>query len=129
MLDALSTKFAGYAMDRRGRGASGDSPSYAVEREYEDVAAVMAAAGWPVFLLGHSFGGICALEATLRFEGVRKLILYEPPVNPPKTEKLAAYEAMLQAGKGEEVLESFLRESAQLPGSTRRGSPRSELRP
>jgi pimeloyl-ACP methyl ester carboxylesterase len=115
VLDAFSTRFTVYAMDRRGRGGSGDSADYSPEREYEDVAAVVAAAGQPVFLLGHSFGGICAMEAALRFGGVRKLILYEPPVAAPNAGRAAAYETMLRAGQDEEMLESFLRENARLP--------------
>src|SRR6185295_2891815 len=69
-----------HALDRRGRGASGDSADYAIEREFEDVAAVVAAIGEPVALLGHSYGALCSLEAVLRAKGVCKLVLYEPPV-------------------------------------------------
>lgn len=82
----LRERFRLYAMDRRGHGESGDTAPYALEREFEDVAAVVAAAaadsprGAPVHLLGHSFGGICALEAVARWDGVTRLVLYEPPL-------------------------------------------------
>jgi len=115
VLDALSKRFTVYAMDRRGRGGSGDSANYAPEREFEDIAAVIAAVGEPVFLLGHSFGGICALEATLRIEGVSKLILYEPPVGAPSAGRAEEYEQLLAAGRDEEMLEIFLRENVRLP--------------
>ncbi len=77
----LEKQFSVYAVDRRGRGNSSDNPIYAVEREFEDVAAVVDSIGEPVNLLGHSYGGLCALEATLITGNVRKLILYEPAVN------------------------------------------------
>ena len=63
----FARRFAVHAIDRRGRGASGDTDPYAVEREYEDVAAVAEAiatdAGEPVAVIGHSFGGRVALGA------------------------------------------------------------------
>ena len=69
------------AVDRRGRGGSGDSDDYAIEREFEDVAAVANAFKEPANLLGHSYGALCALEAALFTRNVRKLVLYEPTVN------------------------------------------------
>ena len=76
----LASRFTVYAVDRRGRGGSGDSQSYAIEREFEDVAAVVELIPRPVDLLGHSYGGICSLEASLRTKNIRRLILYEPPI-------------------------------------------------
>lgn len=69
-----------YAMDRRGRGASGDSPDYNILREAEDVAAVLKDIGKPAFVLGHSYGAVCALEAAVITGKIEKLILYEPPI-------------------------------------------------
>lgn len=74
----LSDRFTCYLMDRRGRGRSGDADKYSLDTECADIAAVLAAAGPNSALLGHSYGGICALEAA-RQVGVSKLILYEPP--------------------------------------------------
>lgn len=69
------------AIDRRGRGASGDRLPYAIEREYEDVAAVVdwlaAATGRSVDVLGHSFGGRCGLGAALLTDHLRRLVVYE----------------------------------------------------
>ena len=62
-----------YALDRRGRGGSGDADRYAIAREVEDILAVIDAIGEPVHLLGHSYGAIVALEAALRSERLRSL--------------------------------------------------------
>jgi pimeloyl-ACP methyl ester carboxylesterase len=67
-----------YTVDRRGRGESGDTEPYAIEREYEDIAAVIDSIDNPVHVLGHSYGALCSLEAALLTENIRKLILYEP---------------------------------------------------
>jgi pimeloyl-ACP methyl ester carboxylesterase len=68
-------------MDRRGRGASGDQPDYEVEREFEDVAAVVDAiardASEPVNVYGSSYGGMCALGAAALTRNMRRLVLYE----------------------------------------------------
>jgi pimeloyl-ACP methyl ester carboxylesterase len=69
-----------YACDRRGRGASGDRAAYALEREGEDIAAVVDGIGGPVDVVGHSYGAICALEAATRTENIGHLVLYEPPI-------------------------------------------------
>jgi len=76
----LAEQFTVYAMDRRGRGESGDADDYAIEREFEDVVAVAAAADGPVTLLGHSYGAVCAIGAAPRVSGLEQLVLYEPPL-------------------------------------------------
>ena len=75
----LANHFKCFVMDRRGYGRSGDSLNYVIEREYEDIEAVLAAAGKEVSLLGHSYGAICALGAASRTE-ITHLALYEPPL-------------------------------------------------
>jgi pimeloyl-ACP methyl ester carboxylesterase len=73
-----------FAMDRRGRGASGDNPDYTVEREFEDVAAVLDHVGPGARAIGHSFGAIClVMGAHLRPASVARLVLYEPPLPIP----------------------------------------------
>jgi pimeloyl-ACP methyl ester carboxylesterase len=71
-----------FAMDRRGFGASGDAPGYAIEREFEDVAAVVdavaARTGGPVALWGHSYGANCAMGGAALTNNVHHLVLYEP---------------------------------------------------
>lgn len=110
----LGSHFTVYAIDRRGRGGSGDAVDYAIEREVDDITAVVRAIGAPLVLLGHSYGAICALEASLRVEGVSCLILYEPPLpvgieiyNPGQLDRLQALE---QAGDREALLSTFLAE-------------------
>ena len=65
-----------WAMDRRGRGASGDGPAYAAERELEDIVAVAEALG-PIAVVGHSLGGRLALAASRRTDAIRAIVAYE----------------------------------------------------
>ena len=117
VLPALEKRFTVLAVDRRGRGQSGDADEYAIEREYEDVAAVVESAGEAVNVLGHSYGGICALESALLTDRIRKLVLYEPPMgflaSPP--EVVHRLEALLEEGKRDELVAFFMREVAGLP--------------
>lgn len=79
----LDKHFTVIAMDRRGRGGSGDiapGTPYALEREYEDVEAVVATAGEPVILFGHSYGGLSSLGAMRTLNRVSALVIYEAPV-------------------------------------------------
>jgi pimeloyl-ACP methyl ester carboxylesterase len=77
---AFEERHTVYAMDRRGRGESGPPAEHTLERQFEDVVAVIDAAGGPVDLLGHSYGARCALgAAALVPHKVKHLVLYEPP--------------------------------------------------
>ncbi|MFE7131261.1 alpha/beta fold hydrolase [Streptomyces sp. NPDC057638] len=78
----LAARFAVHIYDRRGRGASGDTAPYAVEREIEDLAAVVAAAGTDVSVHGLSSGGGLALRAAAAGVPIGRLSVYEPPFNP-----------------------------------------------
>lgn len=115
----LEQDFTLYAMDRRGRGASGDASPYALQREAEDVAALVDHIGEPVFLLGHSYGAVCSLEASLLTEAVQRLILYEPPIpagQPIYADDVAdRIQALVDLGEGEAALELFLREIVRMP--------------
>lgn len=75
----LAPRLTVYNYDRRGRGDSGDTPPYAVDREYEDLTAVIAGAGGSAALIGYSGTGNIALEAAARGLPVTKLALWEPP--------------------------------------------------
>jgi pimeloyl-ACP methyl ester carboxylesterase len=75
----LAPRFTVYAYDRRGRGSSGDTAPYSAEREVEDLAAVIGAAGGPALVFGHSSGAVLALEAAARGLAITKLAAYEPP--------------------------------------------------
>ncbi len=83
----FAEQFRVHAIDRRGRGASGDAPAYAIEREFEDVAAVAVAvaaeSGATVDVFGHSYGGRCALGAALLTDTIRRVVSYEGAPTPP----------------------------------------------
>lgn len=72
--------FTVYTYDRRGRGDSGDTAPYAVQREIEDLEAMIDAAGGSAFVFGHSSGAVLALRAAGQLgTKIKKLALYEPP--------------------------------------------------
>ncbi|MEZ4614797.1 MAG: alpha/beta hydrolase [Caldilineaceae bacterium] len=77
------TQFTSYIYDRRGRGDSGDSAdtaTHAIEREIDDLEAVIDAAGGSAYVFGHSSGAVLALRAAAKLGGkIKKLALYEPP--------------------------------------------------
>lgn len=112
-----------HAMDRRGRGASGDAPEYDLAREFEDVAAVVDAVAarsrTPVDLYGHSLGATCALGGAALTANIRRLVLYEPAVHPPVSSQPANLEdrldELLAQGRHEAVVETFMREVLLVP--------------
>ena len=117
VLPALGERCTVIAIDRRGRGESGDAAGYEIEREFEDVAAVAEWAGPGTCVLGHSYGGVCALEAALLTASVGRLVLYEPSmgkVSPP-AELIERLEALLAAGQRDELLRVFMGEVAGVP--------------
>jgi pimeloyl-ACP methyl ester carboxylesterase len=76
----LAPRFTVYTYDRRGRGESGDTAPYEVEREVEDIEALINEAGGSAFVFGHSSGAVLTLEAARLLPGkITKLALYEPP--------------------------------------------------
>jgi pimeloyl-ACP methyl ester carboxylesterase len=77
----LSQHFSVFYYDRRGRGDSGDTAPYAVEREVEDLGALIKEAGGSALVFGMSSGAVLALKATARGLNITKLALYEPPFN------------------------------------------------
>jgi pimeloyl-ACP methyl ester carboxylesterase len=107
----LKERFTLAAFDRRGHGASGDAPGYALAREAEDIAAVLAATG-ARDVVAHSYGGICALAAALAGAPIRRLALYEAPVvtRPGayfRPELIAGMRAAIDAGDGDGALTAF----------------------
>ena len=75
----LARDFAVYTYDRRGRGYSGDTPPYAVEREIEDLEALIAATGGTAAVYGHSSGAALVLHAAARGLAFDRMVLHEPP--------------------------------------------------
>ena len=79
LAELLAPHFTVFTYDRRGRGASGDTAPYAVEREVEDIAALLGEAGGSAFVWGTSSGAVLAMESANRLSGIKKLALYEAP--------------------------------------------------
>ena len=118
LLPYLEPHFSVHAMDRRGRGASGDGPTYAPQREFEDVAAVVdavaEASGRRVDVYAVSNGATFALGAAPLTTNLRRLALYEPGINdaqdlitPALNDRL---DALLAAGDADALVETFFRE-------------------
>jgi pimeloyl-ACP methyl ester carboxylesterase len=124
VLPAFEERSTVCAVDRRGRGGSGDPEEvYVIEREFEDISAVVDSLGEPTILLGHSYGALCALEAALLTTNVRKLVLYEPGIEVAgeelyPQEVIERLEALLEAGDRDGVVATFMREVAGLPSET-----------
>lgn len=107
----LASRFTVCAMDRRGHGASGDSLEYALQREAEDVAAVVNSRPDKIFVLGHSYGAVCALEAAFLTNKISKLVLYEPPLMESiDLAVVSRMEEMIKHGDREQALVTFLQE-------------------
>ena len=102
---ALADSFTVYWYDRRGRGESGDTPPFSVQREVEDLGAMITAAGGSPFVFGSSSGAALALQGAVAGLGMKKLILYEAPYVPlPPGGRTAAQhaEALWTLVKGEQ---------------------------
>jgi pimeloyl-ACP methyl ester carboxylesterase len=116
LLPLFASHFTVCAMDRRGHGESEAGSNYSLRKEFEDVAAVVKSRpGGPVFALGHSIGGVCALEAAFLTNKISKLALYEPPLQDlDHTAVVDRMEKMIHAGDREQALVTFLREIVML---------------
>ena len=100
LADLLAAQFTVVSYDRRGRGDSGDTQPYAVEREIEDIEALIDHVGPPAYLYGHSSGGCLAMDAAIRLgPKVGKLAIYEAPYNddPAQRQVWATYLEQLAA--------------------------------
>jgi len=119
---ALADRFAVTTYDRRGRGESGDGATPALQREIEDLEAVLgAAAGGSAALYGISSGGALVLEAAARVPGVTRIAVYEAPFivdssRPPMpADFVARVQALVAAGRRGEAVGLFLREGVEMP--------------
>jgi pimeloyl-ACP methyl ester carboxylesterase len=119
---ALAERFTVFNYDRRGRGDSGDTQPYAVERELEDLEALIENAGGSASLYGSSSGGNLALKAALRGLPVGRLALWEPNFlvdnsRPPlPTDYVDGLEERVAAGRRGDAVEYFLTTAVGLPG-------------
>lgn len=124
----LERSFSVHAVDRRGRGASGDGPTdaaYSIELEYDDLVrvadSVAAIAGAAVDVVGHSYGGRIGLGAALRTASVARLVVYEGAPSPaggegyrpPGVEDRIA--RLIEAGDRDAALQTFFREIVRMP--------------
>lgn len=122
VLPFLTPHFSVYTLDRRGRGQSGDGPEYAIEREFEDIAALANSIDTPVSILGHSFGAGCVLGALPLITRLQRAILYEPPMlqeqqSPQRGMVLDNMEQMLARGERDQVVISMLRDMLGMPAA------------
>jgi pimeloyl-ACP methyl ester carboxylesterase len=119
---SLSQHFTVFAYDRRGRGESGDTQPYAVEREVEDIDALITEAGGAAFVFGHSSGAVLALEAArLLPTRITKLAVYEPPFiidasRPPVPQNyLAQLKELTSSGHRGEAVAYFMTTGVGVP--------------
>ena len=121
LAELLAQHFTVFNYDRRGRGPSGDTAPYAVEREVEDIDAVITAAGGSACLYGTSSGAALALEATASGLAITKLALWEPPYilddsRPrPPADTASTYTEMVSAGRRGDAVEFFMAKVVGLP--------------
>ena len=115
LVKAFAQDFTVYAYDRRGRGESGDTAPYSVDKEIDDLAAVIDAAGGQAALLGLSSGGVLALDAAHRLDTVTRVAVYECPfivddTHAPRPDSLIAdMDALIEQGKHGAAVTSFMR--------------------
>jgi pimeloyl-ACP methyl ester carboxylesterase len=111
---ALAEQFTVFTYDRRGRGESGDGGPYSVEREIEDLEALVQEAGGSAFVFGHSSGAVLALEAAARGLPLDSLALYEAPLIVDRSRTTtendwAQIDAAIAQGRRGDAVKAFLR--------------------
>jgi pimeloyl-ACP methyl ester carboxylesterase len=117
----LAPDFTAFNYDRRGRGDSGDTLPYAIDREIEDIDAVVTAAGGSAFLYGTSSGAALALAAAEKLTGrITKLALWEPPfiLDPsarPPADTAKTFADLVSAGRRSDAVEHFTAKVVGLP--------------
>jgi pimeloyl-ACP methyl ester carboxylesterase len=130
----LGDEFRVYAHDRRGRGESGDTAPYAVEREIEDLAALIADAGAPAVVFGWSSGAILALDAAAAGLPITRLALFEPPFvgrqRPPgPADYVQRLDDCIADGRRGDAVELFLTTAAGMPADAVAGVRQSPFWP
>jgi pimeloyl-ACP methyl ester carboxylesterase len=120
LAEQLADSHSVYNYDRRGRGDSGDTPPYAIQREVEDIAAVIEAAGGSAHLYGSSSGAGLAMDAAAAGLPIRKLALWEPPYNVNGRPDLPAdtasvYRELVAAGRRGDAAEYFMAKVVGMP--------------
>ena len=135
LAQALHDRFTVFNVDRRGRGDSGDTQPYAVQREVEDIAAVVEAAGGAAAVFGHSSGANLALEAAASGVPLTKLVLYEPPFVVDGSRPLLAADmpqrltALVDGGRRGDAVELYQIEGIGMPADVVAGMRNAPFRP
>jgi pimeloyl-ACP methyl ester carboxylesterase len=118
----LARRFTVIAYDRRGRGDSGDTAPYAVDREVEDIEALIVAAGGQASVYGHSSGAVLALEGARTLpHRITKLALYEPPLivddsrAPLPEDFVTRLDALISANRRGDAVDYFLTTGPGMP--------------
>lgn len=121
LAEQLADQFTVFTYDRRGRGNSSDTPSYSVEREIEDIEALIKEAAGDVFLYGISSGAALALEAVNNGLPVKKLALYEAPFitdgsrKPVSGSYLEELNSFLDSNRRSAAVKHFMKNAVGLP--------------
>ncbi len=110
VIPLLAQRFTVYAMDRRGRGMSGDPAPHTIEDEAADIAAVIDTAGGRAHVVAHSWGAHCSLRAATLDDNIDRLVAYEPPPPPEHRgpEGEAKVRDAIERGDWERFLQLFL---------------------
>jgi pimeloyl-ACP methyl ester carboxylesterase len=119
--ELLAPHFTVIAYDRRGRGESGDTQPYAVEREIEDIDALIKAVGGSAYAFGQSSGGVLAMEAAAHGLAITKLAMFEPPFGvdesrPPLPENYITHLTdLIASGRRGDAVEYFMSKAVGVP--------------
>lgn len=117
----LARRFTVFNYDRRGRGDSGDTPPYAVQREVEDLDAAITAAGGSACVWGSSSGAALALDAAARGLAISRLALWEPPYQlqdggpRPPADTAKVFTELISQGRRGDAVEFFMAKVVRLP--------------
>ena len=118
LAQSLERHFTVFNYDRRGRGESGDNAPYAIEREIEDLDALIAQAGGSASVFGYSSGAILALRAAAQGLPISHLALYEPPPTGARAGELAPQlTELIAAGRRGDAVELFQTEAVGIPAA------------
>jgi pimeloyl-ACP methyl ester carboxylesterase len=120
LAERLAGRFTVFNYDRRGRGPSGDTPPYAIEREIEDLEAVIGAGSGSAHVYGSSSGAALAFEAAAAGAPVEKLALWEPPyaedpASRPPADTAETFTRLVEEGRRGDAVEYFMVDVVRMP--------------
>ncbi|MGA3183474.1 MAG: alpha/beta hydrolase [Candidatus Dormibacteria bacterium] len=134
LAQVLAPHFTTVTYDRRGRGDSGDSDRYALEREIEDLTAVIEGVGGRAGVFGHSSGAILALEAASAGAPIRGVVAYEPPYISdgfprPAADLVDRLRALIAQDRRDDAVALFQTEAIGIPAQVVAGFRTTEMWP